>query len=141
MLDAEPGTYFRSCGWVERAGDLSPLALQRTGTGLSLAELIAKYGEDNGFYLYQEFTRYQQHYSRLVFIENGLERGTDCKERARAEAAQKGWQFEAVPGDLGFFRRLAAADWQPHEFLVLQPGETIEACLDGDVIRAVNRSA
>lgn len=136
MLADEPGTYFRSCGWVERANDLSPLALQRTGTGLTLEALMQKYGEDNGFYLYQEFTRYQQHYSRLVFIENGLENGTGTRERARAEAAEKGWQFQAVPGNLGFFRRLAAGQWSDAEFLILQPGETIEACWDDSVIRA-----
>ncbi|MBL8228340.1 MAG: DUF1638 domain-containing protein [Bryobacterales bacterium] len=140
MLEDEPGTYFRSCGWVERANDMSPLALRQTGTGLTLAELIGKYGEDNGFYLYQEFTRYQQHYSRLVFIENGLEQGTGTKERASAEAAQKGWKFEAVPGELGFFRRLASGDWNAKEFLVLEPGETIEACLDEQVIRASVRT-
>lgn len=166
MQREEPGTYFRSCGWVERAADMAPLALAEMGTGMSLAAfeenahdglgrgrggvrvrdglgaasglcaLMEKYGEENGFYLYQEFTRYQRNYSRLVFIRTtgAVE---DAEGRAREEAGEKGWRFESLAGDMGWFARLAAGDWNEREFVVVKPGETIEARHDGSIMAAV----
>ena len=52
-FNANPGTYFRSIGWVERADELQE---QVAGMGLDtdLEALIQKYGEDSGRYLYEE---------------------------------------------------------------------------------------
>jgi hypothetical protein len=57
-FEQNPGTYFRSTGWLERGQSLVQLAQQRTGIGSKLEELVAKYGEDNGRYLYDELYRY-----------------------------------------------------------------------------------
>ena len=68
-----PGVYYRSAGWVERGADLEPLARNQTGMGFTLDALIERYGEDNGRFLYEELTRYQQTYQQLTFIETGIE--------------------------------------------------------------------
>ena len=91
-----PGVYYRSTGWVERGADLEPLARNQTGMGFTLDALIERYGEDNGTFLYEELTRYQQTYQQLTFIETGIEPDDRFETEARAEAVEKGWKFEKV---------------------------------------------
>jgi hypothetical protein len=133
---AHPGVYYRSTGWVERGADLEPLARTQTGIGYTLDALMERYGEDNGRFLYDELTRYRQNYEQLTFIETGIEPDDHFENEARAEAAEKGWRFEKVRGDLGLFRRLLLGDWNDAEFLVVPPGHRIVACPDRGIIAA-----
>ena len=129
------GVYFRSTGWLERGRDIEQLA-RDAGTDFTLADLIAKYGDDNGRYLYQEFTRYQTQYRQLTFIEPGLECDGRFEQQARAEATEKNWAFETIAGDLRLFRRLVSGDWDSADFLVVEPGERIVASFDEGIIKA-----
>jgi len=130
-----PGVYYRSPGWLERGAELVPLARGQTGYGASLDELIEQYGEDNGRFLYEEFSRYKRNYSQLTYIETGLEPDRRFEDGARAEADQKGWSFATVRGDLGLFRRLLAGDWND-DFLVVAPGQRIVMSNDDRVVVA-----
>ena len=135
---ANPGTYYRSVGWVERGESIQQ---QLTGMGFhhaSLESLIARYGECNGHYLYEEYRRYEQNYSRLVYIENGLEPDACAIDSARTEAQEKDWSFEIIPGELTLFRRLLAGAWD-EDFLIVPPGYRTVASHDDDVIKAVLR--
>lgn len=129
-----PGVYYRSVGWVERGADLLPLVRESTGYGFTIDALIDRYGEDNGRYLYEELTRYRQSYTGLTFIESGLEPDRRFEDRARAEAADRGWTFEKLPGDLSLFRRLLAGDWDEHDFLIIRPGRRIVASHDERIV-------
>jgi len=129
-----PGVYFRSTGWVERGGDLEPLARNQTGVGYTLEELLERYGEDNGRFLYEELTRHRQAYRQLTFIETGLEPDDWFEAQARAEAAEKGWTFEKVRGDLELFRGLLSGSWDDARYLVVPPGGRIEARPDHDIV-------
>ena len=126
--------YYRSTGWVERGGDLEPLARTETGVGYTLDALIERYGEDNGRFLYDELTRYRQTYQQLTFIETGLEPDGRFEALARAEAAEKGWKFEKVPGDLELFRGLLSGSWDEARYLVVPPGHRIAARPDEDIV-------
>jgi hypothetical protein len=131
-----PGVYYRSTGWVERGADLEPLARTQTGMGSTLDDLIDRYGEDNGKFLYEELTRYHQTYQQLTFIETGIEPDDRFENEARAEAADKGWKFEKVRGDLGLFRGLLSGDWDDASFLVVPPGHRIVARPEQGIIAA-----
>jgi uncharacterized protein DUF1638 len=131
-----PGVYYRSSGWVERGGDLEPLARTQTGAGYTLDALVERYGEDNGRFLYDELTRYRQTYQQLTFIETGIEPDGRFETQARAEAAEKGWTFEKVHGDLGLFRGLLSGDWNEADYLVVPPGHRIAARPDGCIVAA-----
>jgi len=135
------GSYYRSTGWLERGVDLLQLAPYHSGTSTNLAELIAKYGDDNGRYLYEELTRFQSAYRTLTFIETGLECDGRFEEQARREATGKGWEFEKVAGDLRLLHRLVNGDWAGDDFLVGRPGQRIEAQFDGNIVRAVEIAA
>ena len=131
-----PGVYYRSSGWVERGADLEPLARTQTGMGYTLDALIERYGEDNGRFLYDELTRYRQTYEQLTFIETGIEPDDRFEAQARAEAAEKGWRFEKLKGDLGLFRGLLSGDWDDASYLVVPPGHRIVARPDQGIVAA-----
>jgi hypothetical protein len=131
-FNANSGTYYRSIGWVERDDQLVE---QVAGMGLdcNLKQLIEKYGEDSGRFLYEEMSGYKRNYTRLTFIRTGLEVDDSFRQRAQAEATEKGWKFEEFDGSTTLFRRLLSGDWND-EFLVLQPGEQIVASNDEQIL-------
>lgn len=135
-FENNPGTYYRSTGWLERGKGVQQLAHGPTGFDESLEALIARYGEDNGRYLYEGMTRYRSQYSKLTFIETGLEAGAKFIAEAASEATDKGWHFERLPGDLTWLRRMVYADWSNTEFVIAEPGQCIVPKFDDTVLEA-----
>jgi hypothetical protein len=133
-FDANPGTFYRSTGWLERGKGLQQLTHNTTGFDEPLEALIRKYGEDNGRYLYEEMTRYRRQYGKLTFIETGLEAGGKFVAEAAAEASENGWSFERLPGDLAWLGRLVNGEWADAEFVVAKPGQSIAASFDARVV-------
>ncbi|HEX9190300.1 MAG TPA: DUF1638 domain-containing protein [Vicinamibacteria bacterium] len=135
----KPGTYFETTGWLERGvdGDSYGLPSQTGGLGFDLATLAAKYGEDNARYILETMTR---HYRRLAFVRMGVEPDASFEERTRELARERGWEFEALDGDLSLLRRLVDGPWDPSEFLVLQPGQRVAPTLGDEVIVAAPSS-
>jgi hypothetical protein len=131
---ANPGTYYRSTGWLERGKGIEPLMRDRTGAGATLDALIERYGEDNGQFLYEEMTRYQSAYRQLTYIRTGLEPDGRFEAEARAEAAARGWQYEGIDGSTAWIERLMAESWDEREFLILAPGWRSVARYDGRII-------
>ncbi len=140
-FEQNPGVYFASTGWLERGQSLAQLAQIRTGIGATLEQMIAKYGDDNGRYLYEELHRYEAAYHQLTYIETGLEPNGAFEQRAREEAARKGWAFAKLRGDLNLFQRLIGGQWDAEDFLVVEPGFEIVARYDVGVIAARRSSA
>jgi hypothetical protein len=134
-FDSHPGTYYRSTGWLERGQGMQQLAANRTGVGVSLEALIAKYGEENGLYLYEELTRYQSHYEQLTYIATGLEPDSRFEDASKTEAVERNWRYERVQGDLAWLRRLVSGPWTEDEFLVVPPGARIRAAYDGSIVQ------
>jgi len=133
------GVYFRSPGWLERGENLDQLSLEQTrrqsGVGYTREELIEKYGEDNGGYLWEQFTRYTKVYRELTYIRTGVEPDDSLEQQARQEAASRGWSFDVVNGSLRIFERLVNGDWDD-DFLVVPPGWRVVATHDERIIEA-----
>lgn len=138
VFDANPGTYYRSSGWIEREDAASANAEtipQRLGLFMEFEKLAARYGEDNARYIIETLGTGTQHYSNLAFIRMGIAGEDRFRRMAREEAASRAWIFTELEGDMGLLGRLVNGEWGDTEFLVLQPGETLAASYNDDVIR------
>lgn len=135
--------YYRSPGWVEfqaPGNTLEPaLAASRhtPGERCTLQDLIARYGEENGAYLFEQFTAYRRHYSGLTYISTGIQDEDRFRNQARAEAMQQGWQFEEVNGSFALLQRLVNGQWDSADFLVVPPGAAVRATLGESILEAV----
>jgi len=135
---SHPGVYFKTSGWIERGeakGELRQLSIpHQIGMDLSYDQLVAKYGEDNAKYLYEELCNYVKHYTQFTFIEMGIEPDESFARQTREEAARRGWKFEKVPGDMSMMQRLVDGVWDDKEFLVVPPGWQVVAKYDEGII-------
>lgn len=127
-FQSHPGVYFQTSGWIERGQEL-----RQSGLGYAYAELAAKHGEENAAYLWEEITR---HYRQFTYIEMGVEPDDRFERRTREQAAERGWEFEKVRGDLRLLQNLVDGRWSEAEFLVVPPGWRIVQRTDESVVGA-----
>jgi hypothetical protein len=140
QLEAQPGTYFQSAGWLENSPTHDEIRRQNFTFGpdsnLTREKLVAKYGEENADYLLEQFQNFTQHYERLAFIDTPVPEAKKWEAAARELAQKRGWKFEKLPGDLGWLKRMLDADWNESEFLKLNPGERVGLRSDALLIGA-----
>ena len=137
-FENHPGTYWYVQDYLERRdGSGSGLAIGAGSVAESeskYAEYIAKFGKENADYLMQVMGEWQKHYNRAAFIDFGIGDASHTQAQAQENAAQRGWTFERIAGDLVLVRRLLNGDWQ-NDFLIVEPGEQIAMSYDDDVMR------
>ena len=68
----------------------------------------------------------------------GIEPGDIFEQRSRQEAAEKGWSFEKVKGDMSMIQRLVNGVWDAGEFLVVPPGYKVVTTFGMDIVKAEN---
>jgi hypothetical protein len=137
-----PGVYYRSPGWIEfqSPGQLldqvysSPKSV--LGERRSREELVARYGEENGNYLFEQFNAFRRHYSGLTYITTGVASDESSRTQARAEAEKEGWAFEDVQGSLTLLERLVNGEWDAADFLVVPPGASVRGTLGDSIVEA-----
>jgi Protein of unknown function (DUF1638) len=134
------GTYFLTSGWIERGEDTSELrqvSIQSsTGMNTSFEDLVKKYGEDNARYIYDQLHNEEKLYRRMTFIAMGVEPDGRFADEAKARATKRGWDFDAVRGDMTLIERLLGGNWSDDEFLVVPPGWQIVSRFDEGLIAA-----
>jgi len=133
-----PGVYFKTSGWIERGEGLAQFGLDSiqhlSGMTQTYEELAAKYGKDNARFLFEQLGDMTRNYSRLTFIEMGVEPDDRFERHARREAAERGWKFEKLTGDMTLIRRLVDGPWDEERFLVVPPGGRVAASFDERIV-------
>lgn len=124
------GIYWYSPGWIEHS--LEPGKERHT---LVYETYREKYGEDNARYLMQLEENWQKEYRYAFYIRWGLP--VDAKYMAFTKECAEflGWEYRVVEGDKTLLADLLEGRWDAERFLILAPGETLEASGDECILR------
>ena len=130
-FDAHPGTYFRTTGWSERGSSREEEGIHtQLGTNKTYQEYVEKYGEENAKYIWETLGAWKSAYSRMTYIDMGLKLDDEYAARAREEATGNGWEFDRIEGDWTLLTGLFEGDWDDEDFLLVEPGDVVEASFD-----------
>ena len=136
---SHPGAYFKTTGWIERGDSLTqhnPDSIaERSGMAQTYEELVARYGEDNAKFLYEQLCDMTRNYSGITFIEMGVEPDDRFERLARRQAEEHGWKFHKVQGDMALVQALVDGPWDDARFLTVPPGHRVAASFDDGVIK------
>jgi len=139
-FQSHPGVYFKTSGWIERGENThqhNPDSIAaKSGMVHSYEELAAKYGEDNARFLYEQLCNMTRNYSGIAYIETGVEPDDRFERLARQQAAEKGWKYEKLAGDMSLLQALVDGPWDEDRFLVVPPGHCVAASFDESIIKA-----
>lgn len=137
-FEQHPGTYFFTTGWIERgeaSGDLKQISIgHQMGMDKTMEQLIAEYGEDNAQFLHETLCAPPQNYSQCTFIEMGVEPDGSFEQTARDRAAEHGWKFDKVRGDMQLIERLLNGPWDDADFLTVPPRHRVVARYDTNIL-------
>ncbi len=148
LAENHGGAYYYTSGWLEvlrrrgdKAGAVSTVFLpSRAGLGdgapAAYAEWVKKYGEEKARYLLEVMDEWTVHYTHGVLIEFDFTRILKLREQVEAICAQRGWQFQELAGDLSLFQRWLDGEWDPKDFLVVQPNQTVVPSYGETIIQA-----
>lgn len=133
-----PGTFFQSVGWTERAEDnlSNPKSTTREMGMSSYEDYVNQYGEENAKYLMETLNDHLKNYSRLAYIDTGLPNTEEYEEEAKLWAKEQGWDFSKIQGNTSLISKLMAGDWNKEEFLIVDPGQSIEPSHDDGIVKA-----
>jgi hypothetical protein len=138
-FDENPGTFFKTTGWIERdhvSDELKDISIPtQLGMDMSYEQLVNKYGEDNAEYLWEELCNTEKNYSQITFIEMGVEPDDSFEKIAKEDAESKGWKFRKVDGSLKLLHGLLNGNWDPENFLIVPPGAKIIPAHSENIVR------
>jgi hypothetical protein len=139
-FQSAPGTYYLTTGWMERgepSGEFKQLSIQhQSGMDKTFEELVELYGEDNARYLLEQLGDQTRHYTRIAFIEMGIEPDDSFFQGAEQRAKDRNLTYERLQGDMRLFLDLVNGNWNDRDFLTVPAGHRIGVSEDGQRIFA-----
>ena len=135
-FDANPGTYYRSSGWIERTDyHLSNPDSTTSQMGMmGYDDYVEQYGEENAQYLMDMFEGGLNHYTKLAYVDTQVGQFPEYIESERRIAKDRGWEFELIEGNTELFRQLLDGEWNEEDFLVVDPGKCLKPSHDDAII-------
>lgn len=136
-FETHPGVYYRSPGWmefIEATNTFQSASMKNVfGDRRPLTELVAKYGEEHGRYLFAEFGSGKLD-DTLTYIATGVPGEEEFRQRAREEAEEDNRHFHECAGSTEVLERLVSGQWRSEEFLIVPPGRSVRAVLGAAIV-------
>ena len=134
-----PSQPFSSVGYLERGNYFIRTEDGQIHFGDQYAALVEQYGDENAKYIWENMhpEGLTPEGDRVVFIELPETAGLGHSERFRAKAEQAGKSCVQLDGSLRLIRQLVDGEWNPAEFLMVEPGQQTAGVYDWtEVVRA-----
>ena len=138
-FDENPGTYFKSTGWMER-GTSSQEYGESISSQLGIKgydHYVEKYGEENAKYIMETLGAGIENYSKFAFIDTQVCETERYSAQVKSDADEKGWEYEELCGSTAILLKMMNGDWDEDVFLVINPGKAIEPSHRDDIIKTV----
>jgi hypothetical protein len=131
-LKEQPETYWYTPGMIDTGRAPSPEKIARMRE-----EFLRKFDEEDVEYLIEQEINALKLYRTAAYVDLNME-DSAAKETFTQKCAEwMGWQFRRVKGDSSLLQDLLGGRWDAERFLVVAPGQEIQASADDGVVRAV----
>jgi len=128
-FDTHRGVYWYSPGWIQFGQQPSKERFEKL-----LAEYKQKYGQDNANYLMETEQAWIKQYGWATYVDWGLADNKSYKNYTKKCAEFLGWDYDELQGDPVLMQKLLDGNWEPNEFLIVEPGKKIAEDLTTDNI-------
>jgi len=128
-----PGTYWYSPGWIRHTTMPGKQRYEQ-----HYQQYVEKYGKDNAEFLMQTEQQWFTAYDRATYVDLGVTDTREDEAFTHECAEYLNWTCDRQHGDPALLTALLNGDWNDHDFLVLQPGQTLRLTADERVIEAVD---
>ena len=136
-FESHPGTYYYSCGWIERRGEGSTRQGIDRLAEAKYQEYVEKYGEDNAKYLFDMESQWLTHYNRTALIDMGMGDLEQYRAYTKSIASDNDWAYDEIPGDTRLIDNLLFGDWNSGEYLIVSPGQKTVESVNAGIISAI----
>lgn len=123
-FDTHRGVYWYSPGWIEN--DEQP---GRNRYEATLRRYRETYGEDNAEYLMRMEQNWIAEYSWATYVDWHFPDSERHRQFTRECAEYLGWNYDELEGSPALIQHMVDGLWDERDFLVVQPGQRIEADL------------
>ena len=136
-FDTCKGTYFYNRDWMELGQGMDEQYMAR-----KYNEYLEKFeDEDTVEYLMQMEREMIANYKCAAYISwpEFVDYDKDCREAVRELAAQKSWEYMEISGSNSLLKKMLDGEWNPEDFLIVEPGWEVAADSGTQIIKAVKR--
>jgi len=131
-FDKHPGTYWYTPGWIDTGTQPGKDRYEKI-----LQEYIDKYGEENAEFLMEMEQNWFKEYNNAAYIDQCFLDSTKYKEYTKECAEWLGWNYDEIKGSTLLIEDFLNGNWDDERFLVVKPGEIVDASNDNNIIKAV----
>ena len=136
-FEKNPGAFYQSAGWIEQAKDnLSNPESTTSLMGLKqYEEYVKEFGAENAKYIIDSLGGGLNQYTKFTYIDTKTGNQNRLKKHAKKNALDNNWEYEELEGNTNLLLKMMNGEWDETEFLVIQPGQTIEPSYCKNIIK------
>ncbi len=130
-FDSNPGTFWFSGGWIERAWQPSEHKYN-----VLLEDYTQRYGEDNAEFLMEMEQNWMKEYKRAGFISwDCFNKNDFYREFTKNSSDFFGWEFMEIKGSRTLMENILNGEFNENEVLIVPPGAKVNASYDDSIIK------